>query len=54
MPANHKYVVSTEPSKRILSAAERRAAQVAAAANRQVDLKREAAERRARRAETAI
>ncbi len=50
MAANHKYVVSTEPSKRVLSAAERRAAQVAEAANRQVDLKREAAERRELRA----
>lgn len=41
--------VSTGPPARRLSSKERHAAQVAALANEQSDLKREAAERRARR-----
>jgi hypothetical protein len=50
MAAKHKVTVTTEPSKRSLSSTERRAAQFAAVANRQAELKQEAAERRARAA----
>ncbi len=41
----------TGPIKRLLTAAERRAAQVAEVADKQIQLKREAAERRANRAQ---
>jgi hypothetical protein len=50
MSARSKVTVSTEPSKRALSTTERRAAQFAQVANKQAELKQEAAERRARRA----
>jgi len=54
MTAKNHVTVSTEPAapqppKPHLSATERRAAQFAAVANKQADLKREAAERRAAR-----
>jgi hypothetical protein len=50
MAENDNQVVPAQPPKRPLTAAERRAAQVTEAANKQADLKREAAERRDRRA----
>jgi hypothetical protein len=50
MTARSKVKVSSEPTKRTLSTAERRAAQFAEAANRQAELKQEAAERRAKQA----
>jgi hypothetical protein len=53
MAAKNKVTVSSGTSKHALTATERRAAQVAVVATRQADLKREAAERRASRAETA-
>jgi hypothetical protein len=53
MAAKSKVTVSTEPAKRILSTTERRAAQFAEVANRQAELKREAAERRALKAPPA-
>jgi hypothetical protein len=49
MAAKSKVTVSTEPAKRILNTTERRAAQFAEVANRQAELKHEAAERRARK-----
>jgi hypothetical protein len=52
MPPKSKLTVSREPSKHSLSATERRAAQVVADSTKQAELKREAAERRARRAQT--
>jgi hypothetical protein len=47
MTARRKVTVSTEPPKRPLNTTERRAAQFAAVANKQAELKQEAAERRA-------
>jgi hypothetical protein len=47
MAAKHKVTVSVQPTKHWPSSVERRAAQVAAVATKQADLKREAAERRA-------
>jgi hypothetical protein len=49
MAARHKVTVSREPTGPRLSSAERRAERVAALATQQADLKREAAERRAKR-----
>jgi hypothetical protein len=51
MAAKDNKPVPTGPVKRLLTAAERRAAQVAEVADKQAQLKREAAERRDRRAE---
>jgi hypothetical protein len=50
MATKHKATVSSEPSIYRLSAIERRAARTAEIASQQGELKREAAERRARRA----
>ena len=50
MPARNKVTVSSEPSKRTLSTTERRAAQFAEVANKQAELKQEAADRRASQA----
>jgi hypothetical protein len=49
--AKNKVTVSVNPVKHRPSSSERRAAQVAALSTQQADLKREAAERRAQRAE---
>jgi hypothetical protein len=46
MPAKNPVTGSVQPVTARLSAAERRAAQVAAVANRQAELKQEAADRR--------
>jgi hypothetical protein len=51
MASKNKVVVSRDTTRHRLSTAERRAAQVAALATKQADLKREAAERRAKRAQ---
>jgi hypothetical protein len=50
MAGKHKVTVSTRPASRQGTTAERRAAQIAALATRQAELKQEAAERRAARA----
>jgi hypothetical protein len=50
MAAKHKVTVSQQPSKHRPTTAERRAAQVEMISTKQADLKREAAERRAKRA----
>ena len=50
MAAKHKVTVSAQPAKHRPSSAERRAAEVEMVATKQADLKREAAERRAKRA----
>ncbi len=50
MAAKHKVTVSVQPTNRWPSSAERRAAQVASLSTRQAELKQEAAERRAERA----
>jgi hypothetical protein len=50
MAAKHKVTVSTQPTNRRPSSAERRAAQVESLATQQATLKREAAERRDERA----
>jgi hypothetical protein len=50
MAPKNKVSVSSEPNTYRLSANERRAARLAEISNKQGDLKREAAERRARRA----
>jgi hypothetical protein len=50
MARKNKVSVSTEPNKYRLSSNERRAARLAEIANKQAELKREAAERRAKRA----
>jgi hypothetical protein len=52
MTAKHKLTISTAPPKYSPTATERRAAQVASVAGRQAELKSEAAERRARRAQS--
>jgi hypothetical protein len=49
MATKHKVTVSSEPSIYRLSASERRAARTAEIASQQGELKREAAERRAKR-----
>lgn len=51
MAAKHKVTVSVQPTNRRPSSAERRAAQIAALSTRQAELKQEAAERRAQRAD---
>jgi hypothetical protein len=53
MASKHKITVSTSPTSYRLSSNERRAARLAEIANKQSDLKREAAERRAKRAAEA-
>jgi hypothetical protein len=50
MAAKHKVTVSTQPTNRRPSSAERQAARMASISNKQAELKQEAAERRARRA----
>jgi hypothetical protein len=50
MARKNKVNVSTEPNTYRLSANERRAARLAEISNKQAELKREAAERRAKRA----
>jgi hypothetical protein len=50
MPPKDSTTPSTRPVRPRLSATERRAAEIAASANKQAQLKREAAERRAARA----
>lgn len=49
MAAKNKMTVSMEPTNRRPSSAQRRAAQIAAVSTKQAELKREAAERRAKR-----
>jgi hypothetical protein len=48
--AKHKVTVSTSPTSRRGTTAERRAAQIASLSTKQAELKQEAAERRAKRA----
>jgi hypothetical protein len=50
MAAKHKVTVSVQPAKHRPTPAERRAAQAEMISTKQADLKREAAERRAKRA----
>lgn len=50
MAAKHKMTVSVQPPKHRPTSAERRAAQVEMISTKQAELKREAAERRAKRA----
>jgi hypothetical protein len=50
MPPRSKVTVSVQPAKHRPTSAERRAAQVEMVSGKQADLKREAAERRAKRA----
>jgi hypothetical protein len=50
MAAKHKVTVSTGPTNSRGSTAERRAAQIASLSTQQAELKQEAAERRAKRA----
>jgi hypothetical protein len=50
MAAKHKVTVSVQPTNRWPTSAERRAAQVALLSTKQAELKQEAAERRAARA----
>ena len=50
MAAKHKLTVSVQPTNRRPSAAERRAAQIASISTKQAELKQEAAERAAARA----
>ena len=50
MAAKHKVTVSTQPTNIRPTTAERRASQVASLSTKQAELKREAAERRAQRA----
>ncbi len=51
MAAKNKVTVSTQPTTRRGTTAERRAEHIASLSTKQADLKREAAERRAQRAE---
>jgi hypothetical protein len=51
MAAKNKMTVSMQPTNHRPSSAERRAAQIASLSTRQAELKQEAADRRARRAE---
>ena len=53
MAPRHKVTTSTTPTNYRLSSDERRAARLAEIANKQSDLKREAAERRAKRSADA-
>jgi hypothetical protein len=50
MAAKHKITVSTQPTSRRPSSAERHAAEIAWLSTEQAELKREAADRRAERA----
>jgi hypothetical protein len=50
MAAKHKVTVSTHPTNRRPSSAERQAARMASISTKQAELKQEAAERRAQRA----
>lgn len=50
MATKHKVTVSVQPTNPRPSSAERRAAQIASLSTQQAELKREAAERRAKRA----
>ena len=50
MAAKHKLTVSTQPTTRRATTAERREAHIASLSTQQAELKREAAERRAERA----
>jgi hypothetical protein len=50
MAAKHKVTVSVQPTNHRLSSAERRAAQIASLSNKQAELKQEAADRAAARA----
>jgi hypothetical protein len=50
MAAKHKVTVSTQPTSRRPTSAERHAAQTARLSTKQAELKREAADRRAERA----
>ena len=50
MAAKNNLTVSVKPTNQRPSAAQRRAAQIAAVSTKQAELKREAAERRAKRA----
>ena len=50
MATKHKVTVSVQPAKHRPTSAERRAAQVEMLSTKQAELKREAAERRAKRA----
>jgi hypothetical protein len=50
MAAKNKVTVSVQPPKQPPSSAQRRAAQIATVSTKQAELKREAAERRAKRA----
>jgi hypothetical protein len=50
MAAKHKVTVSVQPTKQRPSSAQRRAAQITTGSTKQAELKREAAERRAKRA----
>jgi len=50
MAAKNKVTVSMKPTNQWPSSAQRRAAQIAAVSTKQAELKREAAERRAKRA----
>jgi len=50
MATKHKLTVSVQPAKHRPTSAERRQAQVEMVATKQAELKREAAERRAKRA----
>ena len=49
MAARQKVTVSVQPAKQWLTSAQRRAAQIATISTKQAELKREAAERRAKR-----
>ena len=49
MAAKHKVTVSTQPTNRRPTSAERHAAQMASLSTKQAELKQEAAERRAKR-----
>jgi hypothetical protein len=51
MAAKHKVTVSVQPTNHRPTSAERRAAQIASLATRQAELKQEAADRAAARAE---
>jgi hypothetical protein len=51
MAAKHKVTVSTQPTTRRGTTAERRAAHIASLSTKQAELKQEAADRRAKRAE---
>ncbi len=50
MAAKHKVTVSVQPTNRWPSSAERRAAEIATLSTKQAELKQEAAQRRAERA----